>query len=326
MEAQGSINDEVSDSIRKHYTDLENPGAFTGLRGFLENRSNKVGDKEQVVDALSALPTFTLHRRARKRYPRRKVFVPKIGNQFSADLLYVHQWKRQNKGVKFIVTAIDDFSRYGYMVPIRDKKQQTVIDALDLIFQTAGVFPKYLMTDKGTEFTGRAAQKYFKSKGIHHFHTGSVQHIPILERWHRTIRERLMRYMHHAKTKKYLDALEKIVHGYNNTVHSSHGFKPAELDKTNEMDAFERLYGGKNDRKSSARRSKPKFKVNDTVLLSKTKKPFEKGATASWLTEIYTISKVNTDHVPITYYLKDSQNVDVFGCVYEYELQKVSHS
>ena len=47
-----------SDLIRKHYTDLENPGAFTGLQGFLKDRNNKVGNKKQVAEALSALPTF----------------------------------------------------------------------------------------------------------------------------------------------------------------------------------------------------------------------------------------------------------------------------
>lgn len=316
---------EDSDLIRKHYTDLENPGAFTGLQGFLKNRSNKVGDKKQVAEALSALPTFTLHRRARKRYPRRKVFVPKIGNQFSVDLLYVHQWKRQNKGVKFIVTAIDDFSRYGYMVPVKDKRPETVIQAMDLIFKTAGLYPKYTVTDAGSEFISKKSQKYFKEKGIHHFQTGSVQHIPILERWHRTVRERLIRFMHYTKSKKYLHALEKIVHAYNHSVHSAHGFKPAELDKTNEMEAFERLYGGKDDKKSLVER-KPKFKVGDKVLLSKTKRPFEKGSAASWLDEVFTVAKVNIDHEPITYYIKDSENVDVFGCVYEYEMQKVNHS
>ena len=318
-------DDSLGDSIRKHYTDLNNPAAFTGLRGFLKNRSNRDGDKDQVAAALSALPTFTLHRAARKRYPRRKVFVPKIGNQFSVDLLYVHQWKAHNKGVKFIVTAIDDFSRYGYLVPVKNKRPQTVIDAMELIFKTAKLYPKFVMTDAGTEFTCKLTQKYFKDHGIHHFQTASTQHIPILERWHRTLRERLIRWMHHTKTKKYLSALEKIVHGYNNCVHLAHGFKPAELNKTNEMEAFERLYGGKEKKKTSGRRV-PKFKVMDKVLLSKSKRPFEKGSTASWLDEVFQVIKVNSDHNPITYNLKDSENVDVFGCVYEHEMQKVSHS
>ena len=89
--------------------------------------------------------------------------------------------------------------------------------------------------------------------------------------------------MHHAKSKKYLEALQKIVHAYNNCVHSAHGFKPAELDKTNEMDAFERLYG-KHGKKTTAQRT-PKFRVDDKVLLSKTKRTFEKGSSASWLEE-----------------------------------------
>ena len=196
---------------------------------------------------------------------------------------------------------------------------------MDLIFNTAGIYPKFACTDSGTEFTSKKTQKYFKDKGIHHFYTGSVQHIPILERWHRTVRDRLIRWMHHAKSKRYLGALEKIVHGYNHCVHSSYGFKPSELDKTNEMEAFENLYGGKRNKKPIPKR-KPKFKLYDTVLLSKSKRPFEKGSTASFLEELFTISKVNEDHEPITYNLKDSQDVDVFGCVYGYELQKVSHS
>src|SRR4051794_15933644 len=111
-----------ADQIRKAYTDLNNPGSFGGLRHYLINSNSHKESKDDVVKALSGLHTFTYHRGVRNKFPRRQVFVPKAKNQFSFDLLFVHQWKRQNKGVKYLVTAIDDFTRYGYAVPVKDKK------------------------------------------------------------------------------------------------------------------------------------------------------------------------------------------------------------
>ena len=69
---------------------------------------------------------------------------------------------------------------------------------------------------------------------------------------------------------------------------------------------------------------KPKFKVGDSVRLSKYKTVFEKGYTPNWGTEIFTITKIQ-DTNPITYKLKDYYNNDVKGAHYEFQMQKVKY-
>ena len=216
--------EESEASVLKAWTDLENPGSFSGLKGFLKNSGLKVKKKDAAY-SLSSLPTFTLHRAARKRWPRRKVFVLKSREQFQIDLLDMQKLGRMNGGVRFLLSGIDVFSKYGYLVPIKNKRPQTIVDALELMFKTAGFYVKNIESDRGKEFVGRITQDYFKKHNINHFHTESAQHVAIVERWHRTLREKLTRWMHFSKSKKYLKALEKFVYNYNRSIHRSHGMQ-----------------------------------------------------------------------------------------------------
>ena len=59
--------------------------------------------------------------------------------------------KENNQGVNFLLLVIDIFSKYGWIVPLKDKKGETVAKALKQIFKE-GRRPGKLWTDKGREF------------------------------------------------------------------------------------------------------------------------------------------------------------------------------
>ena len=65
----------------------------------------------------------------------------------------------------------------------------------------------------------------------------------------------------------------------------------------------------------------PKFKIGDTVRLSRTKAIFEKGYLPNWSEELYIVDKVQ-DTIPITHKVKNLLDEEIEGSFYEKELQK----
>ena len=80
-------------------------------------------------------------------------------------------------------------------------------------------------------------------------------------------------------------------------------------------DNNKRVYVDEHNEKDS------RFKVADSVRISKFNNIFAKGYTPNWSTEIYIVDKVN-DPVPYTYNLKDLNDEEIIGSFYDKELQK----
>jgi len=111
----------------------------------------------------------------------------------------------------------------------------------------------------------------------------------MVERWNRTIKEKMFKYFSAISTRKYIDILDKLVDQYNNKIHSSTGMSPKEASKPkNETKVWRKLY----DNYVPAKREKPKFKIADKVRITRKKGIFEKGYTSRWTEEVFTISAV----------------------------------
>ena len=82
------------------------------------------------------------------------------------DLFYVDRLKDENDGVKYILTAIDVFTRFGFCEPIKDKSGPTVTNKLKTIFNRLGVLPKTICSDQGSEFKNCHIVNYLKGHKI----------------------------------------------------------------------------------------------------------------------------------------------------------------
>jgi hypothetical protein len=158
-----------------------------------------------------------------------------------------------------------------------------------------------------------------KSLGVELYSTENEEKSCVVERWNRTMKEKMFKYFSANSTRRYFDILNELVDRYNNTRHSSIKMTPvAASDKKNESIVFMNLYGS-----DPAEQMKSKFAVGDKVRITKKKKKFEKGYTPRWTEELFTISKIQyTD--PITYKITDMNGEEIQGTFYEQELQKTS--
>ena len=254
-----------------------------------------------------------LHKPVTRKFKRRRVIVHGIDDVWALDLIDMQSFAKYNKGFRYILSAIDIFSKYGFMVPLKDKKGSTVAKALEEIFRTSGRRPSKLWSDKGKEFFNKDVQKL----GIELYTTENEEKSTVIERWNRTMKEKMYKYFTANSTNVYIDVLNDLVSQYNKTVHSSIEVTPIEASKKeNEKQVFLNLYPSE-----SSAKKKPKFELGDYVRIPKKKGTFEHGFTPRYTEEVFQVSSV-LDTSPVTYKLIDFNNEEIKGTFYEQELQK----
>ena len=260
-----------------------------------------------------------LHAPIKRNFTRRRVITNHIDEIWASDLVEMQQFSKWNKGYRYLLMVIDVFSKYGWIVPLKDKKGESVAEAFKTIFKE-GRKPQYLWVDKGKEFYNKHVKDLLEKNGIHMYSTENEEKSSVVERWNRTIKSKMWKQFTVQGNTMYLNMLPKLVNQYNNTKHSSIKMTPIEAsNKKNEGTVYFNLYG---DMETS--KQKPKFKIGDKVRISKYKRNvFDKGYTPNWTEEVFTVDKMEYTN-PITYKVKDLRGEDIQGSFYEPELLKAT--
>ena len=267
-----------------------------------------VGGKKKVSTLAEEL-----HKSVRRKFKRRRVLVNCIDKIWAADLADMQAFTKFNRGIKYLLAVIDVFSKYGWLIPLKDKTGKSVASALKTIFKERK--PEKMWVDKGKEFYNKDVQEI-----IELYSTENEEKSSVVERWIRTMKEKMWKYFTDNNTNVYVDILPGLVEDYNNTRHSSIKMTPVEAsEKKNELTVWRNLYPNRLD----IINMKPKFSVGDKVRISKKKALFEKCYTTRWTEEVFTITKINRTS-PVTYKIADLNGEEIDGTFYEPELQKTS--
>ena len=241
-----------------------------------------------------------------------------VNEQWQADLVEMQPHSKENRGYRYILCAIDIFSRYAYTRPLRDKTGREVATALSDIFQNCETLPKRIQTDQGREFYNSYVQQVLDDLNIELFSVYSDKKAAIVERFQRTLQEKLYRAFTYQGNHQWLELLPKLTDAYNHSYHRSIKTNPINVTKKNETKIWLQQYA------SVSKSPRPKFKVGDRVRIPKHKTIFTKGYEEKWTDEIFTIHAINTKYKPELYTLVDETNELIKGSFYSQELQKVS--
>lgn len=266
----------------------------------------KNNSKEELVEEL--------HKPARRNFPRRKVEIRGIDETWQADLVDVVKYANENDGYKYLLTVIDNLSKFAWVVPLKNKTGEEVTKALASIFRQ-GRIPKKLHVDMGSEFYNSKCEALLKKYHVHLYSTYSHKKASIIERWNRTIKNMTWKKFSLRGSYKWIDIIQDLVTKYNNTKHRTTGMKPVDVNVDNQWEIRSKL------QQLPTNVPEPKFQLNDHVRISKFKTIFEKGYTPNWTTEVFTIRKVQRT-IPPTYLLKDYRGQNIAGSFYEFELLK----
>ena len=138
--------------------------------------------------------------------------------------------------------------------------------------------------------------------------------------FNRTLKTLMWRYFSAKGTYRWVDVVQDLVKGYNNSKHRSIGMTPNQVNLENEADVRAKLFPP-----LPQVQQKQKFKIGDTVRITRKKGVFEKGYQMTYGFEVFGISQVK-DTYPITYSIKDYNDEVIKGSFYTNELQHVDKS
>ena len=304
--------------VLKAYYDPRHPGSYGGI----ERLHKATGVPTKIVRRiLQKNLAYSLHKPVRRTFTTLPTVAHSIDHQWVADLVDMQKLSRWNRGTKYLLTVIDVLSKYAWVEPIKNKTGAELVRAFRQILRSKRK-PVQLQTDKGTEFTNRVFQAFLQDKDIRHFTTEGDTKAATVERFNRTLKERMYRAFTANNSYEYVEFLPDLVDSYNDSVHRSIGLAPSQVSWKNDAQVWKRLYGKK--------RMKPKsfaFRVGDWVRLSKARRTFKKGYLPGWTEEVFRIRsrRFDASGVPV-YKLKEYDNTWIRGTFYQPELQKAQVS
>jgi transposase InsO family protein len=309
--------------LRSIYYDAANPASYAGVdKLYKAARQRHPVSKREVKEWLSGELTYTLHKPARRRFKRNRIVVSHVNEQFQADLVDMQQFTGKNNQYRYILTAIDVFSKYAWAVPLKNKFGSSIRRGLMKIFKDRT--PLNLQTDKGTEFTNKGVQDLLKRNGIHYFtsHNSYIK-CAVVERFNRTLKARMFRYFTKIGKRRYIEVLPKLIDAYNNSVHRSIKMRPVDVGEHNEREVFFNLYGVRSRRDLLKPLNKPKLKVGDQVRQKYTMKPHERSYYPLWTDQTFTIAEAISGNPKPLYMIKDFKGSRLKQRHYPEEVQKV---
>lgn len=317
-ESSPKLTESFSQKARRAYTTPARPGSLGGLAALSKALKD---DGKKTTRWARGFDPYTLHRPAIKKFKRRKTIVRGPFIQAQADLVDVSSHSKKNRGIKFLLTIVDAFSRHAWVEPLPSKRGIEVAKALEKAI--GGVGFESLQTDKGKEFDNVNVEEFLKRQKMKRF-TSENDDIKasLAERFNRTLRQKIHTYLTWNPSDGYLNSLNDMVDSYNSTPHGTIGMAPIDVDRENAEDVFIRLYE-EDGLDKRIKRKKPLYR-GDHVRVGKTRLAFKRGYTPNWTTEIFVIRRRLDWIEPIVYEIEDLSGEKVSGTFYARELQRVS--
>ena len=285
---------------------------ITSIRGIYDKvKQNGITLKE--------IKEFTKNQEVNQMYrkiQRVKHYFPitaqRINQIWQIDLLDMSDIATVNNNIKYFFVAIDVFSRFASVVPMKNKVSKTIIDAMKESFNVMSGKPEILNCDNGSEFINKDFKKFVKDNNIEvrYVQVGDHHKLGIVDRFNRTLRDKINKLLTIKNTTRYIDSFVSIVNNYNDTYHSGINKVPRDVK---DEDASIRVLNNKKYVK--ALKEESKFNVGDKVRYIKNKVMFEKGSLPKWSKEIHEVID-NTKH---TYTLDNNKTYKY------YQLMKIDH-
>lgn len=282
----------MNDQLKPLYYNPIEPTSFSWrrpLRDQLRSASN-----EQVQEWLDSQLTYSLHRPARRRFTRNKIYASGPGQMAQADLADMKNIGDKNDNKSYLLVYIDCFSKYAHVEAVSNKGQREVTSAFRRIFQRTLPCTR-LQCDKGKEFTNASMKQLAKDLHfqIYFTHNKDIK-CAIAERFVRTIKSKIWKYITSRGSSRYVDALTDIVSSYNMSFHRSIGMAPAEVNDANRASVHKRLYGYSDEREMMLTRERAAFEDQKLPIGGLVRKRYElsvmeKGFLPNWSDKVYRI-------------------------------------
>ena len=197
---------------------------------------------------------------------KRKVYSSFKDNIWGVGLADMQLISKYNKGIRYLLCAIDLFSKYAFVVPLKDRKGTTSANAFQSILDNSKRKPNEIWVDQCSEFYNTYFKKWLKDNNIEMYSTHNVGKSVVAERFIKTLKNKIYKHKTAISKNVYFNVLNDIVDKYNNTYHRTTKMKPIDV----RSDSFAEYNEEFNEKY-------PVFKVGDHVRISRYKNIFAKG-------------------------------------------------
>ena len=150
-------------------------------------------------------------------------------NVWGADLADMQLIRKFDKGFRFLLCVIDIFNKYAWIVPLKDKKDVSIADAFQKILDDSNRKPNKIWVDKGSQFYNNSFKKLLKDNDIEMHSIHNEGKSVIAEKFIRTLKAKIYKYMTSVSKNVYIDKLDDIVSEYNNSYHRTIKMKPVDV-------------------------------------------------------------------------------------------------
>ena len=250
--------------------------------------------------------TYTLHRQPKAPKPRNPTYVYYKRYQFHIDLIEIGKMANANDNYRYLLTATDIFSRYAFVEPLKKKTASVFLKGFKTIIKKARQLPRKILADRGSDIKNKLFKDYCRRNGVTLLHSDNFVHAPFVERFNRSLKSLMFKYMTSRGTDRFIHVLQSLVKTYNSRVNRMIGMSPAEAEKArnapNVRMKQEEAYG-------KVKRRRPNFKKGQTVRISKLGAQFDRGYDKQFMEEIYKIKLVFT-LLPVPTYVLETPDSD----------------
>ena len=188
---------------------------------------------------------------------------------FQIDLTFFPRYKKQNYQYYVLFTAININTRYAYAYYSKDKNMHTILDMINKMEKKTII--NSISCDEGTEFKNSEFKTFCEEKNIELFLIKSDGHkLGIINRFHRTIKEKLTKHFQINDTVNWIDIIDKIIYNYNHSVNRGVGIEPYKINSFIEHEIILRKRE-ETERINNLLNDNEKFNINDKVrIINKT--------------------------------------------------------
>ena len=199
--------------------------------------------KEEAEKWLLKQPLYQIYLPAPKYIPRPNASMSlyaKPNDIHQADILYLPHDKFKNKVYKYVLSVVDVASRYKGSYQLTTKNSKEVSQAFQWIYENTPLnYPKTLIVDDGKEFCSEVT-KLMEKHDVIIQRGGPSQHRSqgIVERFNRTLADRLFSYQYHKEledpsksNREWVSRLQNVVSSLNNEKTRLIGMRPVDAIK-----------------------------------------------------------------------------------------------
>ena len=149
---------------------------YDGYQRELASMVHNFFDKKSSGSGFNADPSYQLenklHKQIIRRFKERKVYSSIRENGWSVNLADMQSLSKYNKGIKYLFCAIDLFSKYAWVVPLKDKKGISIVNAFQKIISERRK-PNKIWVDQSGEFYNNIFERFLKINNIQMYSTYS---------------------------------------------------------------------------------------------------------------------------------------------------------